>query len=107
MKSYFFPLKKSLISSFITISSLNTYAPVLGDLSMRMHFVLVLPSPFWRDATAFFAMSFLLYLAVYGDTLEDRIVFTTLQTIGSVLLVLRGDVPRRTRHPRLLMLGAL
>ena len=58
LKINYFLLKKSLTSATLTISSLNAYAPVLSDFTMRMHFTLFLScdlSPL-KVATAFFAI---------------------------------------------------
>lgn len=44
--------------------------------------------------------------AVKGDTLEERVVLAALQTVGSVLLVLGGDVAGHSGHTALALFGA-
>ena len=43
---------------------------------------------------------------VYGDFLEDGVVFLQLQTLGSVLAVLGGDIALRSGHSAGLVFGA-
>ncbi len=51
--------KNSFTLSASTSSSLNIYAPVLGDLSIRMHLTILLaPDLALKVATAFFAINY-------------------------------------------------
>ena len=53
VENYF---KTSLTASLGTICSWNVYAPVLGDFTILMTLLNVRPSPFWSEATVFFAI---------------------------------------------------
>jgi len=44
---------------------------------------------------------------MHRHPLKIRIVLLTLEAIGRVLLILRCNIARDTRHPRLFLLGAL
>ena len=76
-----------------------------------MHLTMLLAPAFAANvATAFFAIMNppeLLYFTMNGDLLEEGIILLALETLGSVLLVLSGDIPRHSGYAAFFLLSAL
>ena len=93
--------------SLCTIPSSKTYAPDLGERTILIHFVKLLPSPVCNDATTFFAITqYLFDFAMQSYLFQNWVIFFYLKPFRSILPVLGSNVAGSPVHSTLLMLRA-